>query len=118
MNTKQFNQILDRRLKLSKEILSNKAKEYATTDRLHNFKVAARILNTTPEDALRGMMMKHIVSVFDLIDNVDDNNNNLMAATELDKSLYIRLIEEKIGDTINYLILLESLLKERLSNDK
>ena len=105
MNTKQFNQILDRRLKLSKEILSNKAKEYATTDRLHNFKVAARILNTTPENALRGMMMKHIVSVFDLIDNLP-----IIPTAEL--------VDEKIGDTINYLILLESLLKERLSNDK
>ena len=44
-----------------------KSLEYATEDRLHTFKVAAEIQNCTPIGALGGMMVKHTVSVYDLI---------------------------------------------------
>jgi len=103
-----FDEIVNSRVLKIKQTLGSKAKEYASkTDRFHNFNIAGRIANTTPEKALYGMMLKHEVSVFDLIE---------MADTEPEK-LTVALIDEKIGDNINYLILLEGLLKKRVENE-
>jgi len=100
MNTKDFNNIVNNRTKLINNVLASKAKEYAIGDRLYNFKRAAEIQRTTPKKALLGMLAKHLVSVIDIIEDS-------IPATE-------HLIEEKLGDAINYLILLEALLKEEL----
>ena len=99
-----FDKIVNARLEKIKNILGAKAEEYASyDDRFHNFNVAGRMAGVTPEKALYGMMLKHEVSVIDLIE---------MAGTEPSK-LNESLIDEKIGDNINYLILLEGLLKQR-----
>ena len=101
MKQEQFDVILSDRLNRIKTVLGNKAKEYAVGgDRLHNFKVAARINNCTPAEALWGMAMKHLVCIEDLI-------QDRVKATD-------GLIDEKIGDMINYLILLEALLQETI----
>ncbi|AJP62037.1 hypothetical protein [ANMV-1 virus] len=50
------------------------------------------------------MLMKHIVSVLDLIEWSETMPARITEA----------LVDEKIGDTINYMILLESLLLRRL----
>ncbi len=93
-----FDKIVENRCRKIKEILQHKAGEYAKDkNRFHNFDLAATMAGTTPEKALKGMMLKHEVSVQDLINNPDK-------ATEA-------LIDEKIGDNINYLILLEGLLR-------
>ena len=103
----EFNQILKRRMELIEEVLGAKAQEYASnTDRYHNFRVAARMLNTIPEKALIGMLVKHLVSVFDIINSLD----GCVRHTTLTKEL----VDEKIGDSINYLVLLEGLLRERI----
>lgn len=102
MNTEQFNKILaDRQSKIA-AVLSHKAREYADTgndDRLYNFRRAAELQRTTPEKALLGMLAKHWVSVLDLIEE-------RIPPTKA-------TIDEKVGDAINYLILLEALLRER-----
>ena len=98
-----FNKIVQERVDSIFNVLGLKAKEYATGgDRFHNFRVAARLNKTTPEKALKGMMLKHEVAVLDMI-------NNPYTLSE-------EIIDEKIGDNINYLILLEGLLKERLQS--
>ena len=107
MNHEEFNFILQRRLSLIGGTLACKAEEYATHDRFHNFKRAASMDNETPERALKGMWKKHLVSVFDMIDKLD---KGITPTPEL--------IDEKIGDSINYLILLEGLLRKRLSKSK
>jgi len=101
MKTKEFNQIVSNRIKEIREVLSHKAKEYAREDRLHNFKQAGKIANMTPELALKGFLMKHLVSIFDMIDEVE--------IVEHPRSQW----NEKIGDSINYLILLEALIVDR-----
>ena len=107
MNIEQFNNLLDERITRTKNVLSNKSKEYSTEqDKLHNFKVAGRRLNCTPERALIGMKEKHSVSISDIIDKLDKG----ILPTE-------ELINEKIGDEINYWILLEALLKERIKGE-
>ena len=98
MNTEQFETILESRLSSIKQVLGNKAKEYAIGDRLYNFKRAAEISRTTPQQALAGMFMKHLVSVLDLVEGSVSPTENM--------------VNEKIGDAINYLILLEAILKE------
>lgn len=85
------------------KVLAQKGPQYARRgDRLSNFKRSALSQLCTPEKALRGMMDKHVTALYDYIDDLDDNN-----------FVSINEWEEKIGDTINYLLLLEGLIKER-----
>ena len=99
MDTVAFNEVVDRRLRRVQNVLRAKAKENANGERLYNFKRAATILGTTPERALAGMFMKHLVSVLDLIEGSTEPTS--------------AMVDEKIGDAINYLILLEAIFKER-----
>ena len=94
----QFEKVLQNRCLSMRKTLSIKAEEYSKgSNRYHNFNVAARILGTTPEKALLGMWMKHIVSVLDMIAE--------------EKPMDEKVIDEKIGDLINYAVLLEGLWK-------
>lgn len=107
MQAKDFNAVVDSRIGFIRSILTQKGKEYATEfDRLHNFKVAARFNGRTPELALWGMMVKHLVSIYDLIDGIDAERGTYRP----DAAMW----HEKLGDAINYLILLEGLITERV----
>ena len=105
MKAADFDIVVDECCDLIKKVLGNKAKEYASKshdkdgdDRLYNFKRAGQIIGCTPKEALAGIMSKHLVSVMDLIHG------------KLENTEYMR--NEKIGDTINYLILLKGMLIE------
>jgi hypothetical protein len=107
MDTGIWDEILHARITSIQATLTTKAKEYSSNkDRLYVFNRAAEIAETTPAKALLGMMLKHWVSVLDLIEDEDYVLQDLNA--------YEALINEKIGDSINYLILLEAILKEPL----
>ena len=69
MRTEQFEEVINNRIETCKSVLCSKAEEYATDDRLHNFKVAGELQKCTAVKALGGMMAKHTVSVYDLIDD-------------------------------------------------
>ena len=101
MNNERFNKVFETVIDKCKNTLCKKANEYATEDRLHNFKVAAEIQDCTPISALGGMMAKHTVSVYDLIRKHEQG-------FEISKELW----DEKIGDSINYLILLTALIED------
>jgi hypothetical protein len=82
-----FDTVVEYRINKIREILSLKAEEYATaSDRFHNFRVGGRISGCSSELALKGMMLKHEVSMLDLIDLCDTNPDNLT----------VELVEEKI----------------------
>ena len=101
-----FNDIVEHRIEQIRTVLTQKAKEYASEqDRFHNFNRAGEILGISPERALVGMMVKHFVSVLDLVENSEKHPEKLNDA----------IIDEKIGDLCNYLILLEGLLKKRIN---
>lgn len=102
MKDTDFNDLTRHRMNRCGEVLMVKAAEYATEDRLHNFKVAAALMQCTPERALLGMWSKHVVSVVDLVKAIE--------AGDLPPE---QLVHEKITDTINYAILLEALIEER-----
>lgn len=101
MNFVEFESLVNTRTDAIKKTLGKKAVEYAFGDRLYNFKRAAEIARTTPAQALFGMFSKHLVSVIDMVEGT-------RPATDA-------VIDEKIGDAINYLILLEAVLKEKKS---
>lgn len=92
MTTEQFEQIIGSQLEHCRLVLCQKAEEYATADRLHNFRIAALLKGDSDRQALAGMMAKHTVSIYD------------MCMSGLEYS--IELWSEKITDHINYLLLL------------
>ncbi len=98
MNQDKFNEIINTQISRSLDTLVMKAKEYATEDRLHNFKTAAVMQNCTPEQALAGMMTKHTVSVYDMCNT--------------GQTYSMAMWDEKITDNINYLLLLRALAEE------
>ena len=101
MNRKDFNTLLDIRIKSIKETLAKKGDEYSKDREVFkNFIDAGRKLNTNKYKALQGMLIKHITSVDDIIDNIEQEVPS------------IDIISEKIGDIINYYILLEAMLIE------
>lgn len=106
MNTTQFDIVIEHRLSECRKVLIEKAKEYAKDedDKLHNFNRAAQVTGECREKALFGFFLKHLVSVMDIIDEMNA------------KSTYIpkkALVEEKIGDSINYLLLLEASIEDK-----
>ncbi len=106
MEPAEFERIMEHQFDVCARMLGAKAEEYAPgVDRLHNFRVAATVRNTTPAQALAGMMLKHTVSIYDAID--------------ADVLPPLFLLEEKITDHINYLVLLMAIFRdEDLSMDR
>ena len=103
MKAEQFNKIVMERINKITTILETKGSEYTTKeDRLHNFKIAGVIQNIIPEKALIGMFTKHLVSILDMVEDLLRG-----------KQYSLPKWDEKIGDAINYLILLEGLIIER-----
>lgn len=105
MTGKDFNEVIDTQLNYCKELLTKKGKEYDTDsdDRLHSFKVAAEMQHITPKQALAGMMAKHTVSIYDM-------------CAEGDHGIY--KWQEKITDSINYLLLLKAMVMEEFEYDR
>lgn len=102
MTHEAFVALLEERIGKMRATLAAKSAEYSSgSDKLHNFKEAARLKNESPEEALVGMLVKHWVSIMDIVNGIKWN-----------KPVLIGQIDEKIGDAINYLVLLEALLKE------
>lgn len=106
MNVIEFKKLLNKRIALTEKVLTAKNKEYATDlDKCHNFKRAGAMLGIEPEQALVGMWTKHIISILDIVNKIHKQRVSK------------EMLEEKIGDAINYLILLEALIKERYKYD-
>ncbi len=110
MNMEEFHSLLESRITKMRDTLAAKSKEYSTNDdKFHNFRESAKLANESeaglfayPADEAAGFMRKHIVSIFDLINDESKGGKNRFA-----------MIDEKIGDAINYLVLIEGMLIER-----
>lgn len=100
MTNKEFNTAAQHMLRKCISTLAKKNKEYSggDEDRLIAFKCAAGLADTTPADALFGMLSKHLVSIAKMCRSSE--------------KYPIGLWEEKIGDAINYLLLLYGLVEE------
>ncbi len=103
MDDKRFQEVVENAKDRIDKSLASKGKEYGRGDRLSNFKRVANILGCTPERALLGMWVKHIESTITIVDDIDKN-----------EAISPEILNEKIMDMINYPILLEALILERL----
>jgi hypothetical protein len=102
MTHDEFNVVLNETIRKCKATLATKKDLYASDqDRLDNFKQAARLQKCTQAKALWGMVSKHIIALSSYINLLEDGY--AVNAEEL---------EEKIGDIINYHILLRGIFKE------
>lgn len=106
MNLKQFDKIVTDQLSRSELVLMGKGTEYAEeatdeteVDRLAHFKKAAALQDMTTAQAAFGMLSKHLVSVADMVGSR--------------QSYPLTQWNEKITDSINYLLICgQSLRKE------
>ena len=103
MKTDNFNVCINGHIEYCLNLLEEKSKEYTFgDDRLEHFKNAAAEQDTTPKKALWGMLSKHLTSLNGMCKNDSDS---------------IELWVEKIGDSINYLLLLRALVAEELEHE-
>lgn len=104
MNSKRFYELVENRIEKIREVLVQKGKEYSTEDnKLHNFDRAAVRSDQIREKALLGMLLKHEISILDIVDNIEEG-----------KLPSLSMLNEKIKDTIAYYILLEASITDRI----
>ncbi len=97
MTQEQFDALFLEETEASREVLIEKAKQYASkNDRLNNFKEAAGLRSINPAEALMGMLVKHFVSVSDMAKNPT--------------SFSMEGWDEKLRDIRNYTYLLKAVL--------
>lgn len=108
MTNKKFMEILDNRLNAIRAICVKKGQDYGKDDdRLCQFKEIAARAKITPEKACRVLVTKHLTAIDDHVDRI--------AVGEVAP---IEKWDEWLGDEILYAVLLEGLIRERLSDVK
>lgn len=99
MDAKTFSSIVDTQVQKSVDLLLDKNGDYnPDTDKLANFRAAALLGRTNLREALGGMMIKHTISLYDMINSTHQYPEAVW--------------EEKITDHINYLLLLRAVIEE------
>jgi len=103
MKIKDFKDLLEKRFEKTRETYSRKMNEYATDlDVFQSFKKGVGFsFHDTPEGVAWEYACKHFESIKNIISKCPDE-----VPTD-------ELLNEKIGDAINYLIIIEGLIKER-----
>lgn len=103
MTREEYNKAIEEQINICRDLLISKGKEYSTNDDpLHNFNAAAPLYSGDPKKVLGGYMLKHVTSVYDMIQSDDEYS--------IDKWT------EKITDNINYLLILKAMIIDRLSS--
>ena len=103
MKIKDFNKLLESRFKKTRETYSKKMNEYA--NHLDVFKSFKEGVGFSFHDTPEGVAWEYACKHFESIKNIISKCPGEVPTDEL--------LEEKIGDAINYLIILEGLIKER-----
>lgn len=100
MDSKKFEEIFEKRVSKTRDLLITKAKEYAgDTDRLHNFNRGSLISGECPAKVLDGFLLKHYISYRDMIDKLQRG-----------ETIAPDKFEEKIGDILCYFLLQEAVM--------
>ncbi len=130
MDAAEFGVLVNARIERCRDTLLSKGDEYARGgDRLHNFKSAVSISQfASPEISLMGMLLKHVVSVDDMLDDLGEPKGGMWRKklremyAELQQMAFSsgigtipikHMVDEKITDWINYGLLLEGLIEDR-----
>ena len=104
MTLTEFKKLLQNRFRRIDCTFNAKQKEYANEiDVFENIKNGVRLslFNTEPEQVAWSYAAKHLESIMSILEKLPEEEPSE------------ELINEKIGDAINYLIIIEGLLKER-----
>ncbi|MGN0317802.1 MAG: hypothetical protein ACI4E1_07730 [Lachnospira sp.] len=100
-NIQLFNSYIDEMLTYCRDLLIKKNESYnAGNDPIGNFKKAAKLQGVSNKQALIGMMDKHVVSIHDMV-------NRETCSEKFTGEVW----KEKIGDNINYLLILYAMMK-------
>jgi len=95
MNSPEFERIVAITCDFISNTLNSKAKEYSINDdRLHNFNQMAKVNGLPVEQVIWGMASKHLSVILDMVRG--------------DQKPTPFLVDEKIGDMINYLVILKA----------
>lgn len=105
MDAEQLNSYITYRITNILDILKAKGEIYTKDNRFENFNKASDILQQEPEQILIEFMTKHLVWLLDYVKNLMP----MSTPTEKEEEE----IDEKIGDIINYLLILNAMLHER-----
>lgn len=104
MKEDKFQEIVKEQLESCELILIKKGAEYRRNDNpFHNFEVGAKMTGWSKEKVLYSFLLKHLVSLQDIREDVE--NDNLPAKAVLD---------EKYTDVINYLLLEKAMILDRI----
>lgn len=103
MTHEEFEAVLEAQITRLRDVLVDKTAEYATDDQLHNIRQVARLRGCSMQEAVAGMMAKHTVSVYHMIE----------AGFDFSEEVW----DEKITDHIIWLILLKATLKETIAQE-
>ena len=102
MNQEKFNQLVESTLEKCKTTLTSKREEYVNEpdkDVLANFYNNAELsIVGTPEGIAWELLTKHLQSIKDYCNG---------------RSVSSAVLDEKVGDAINYLLLIKGILSER-----
>ena len=103
MTHEEFSRLAAAQFDACKAVLLAKTDEYAGSERdqLHAFYRAAALMEKSSYEALAGILVKHIVSIYSMC--VDASNGGRFSEERW---------AEKITDSINYLVLLRALVEE------
>ena len=99
MTSKRFNEIVKEETDYIQQLLVTKQEEYnLDSDRMSHFKHAAGMSGWSAEKCLYGYLLKHLMSITDMINSEETFTRERWV--------------EKITDICNYLILLLGLLED------
>lgn len=95
MKFARFKEKVDEVIAKVQTTLTVKGKEYVRNDNpFHNFEKASSMKGITPYEALDGMLTKHMVSYYDMLNDIEQGKIPTKA-----------YVDEKLGDIITYFIL-------------
>ncbi len=105
MTEKEFEDIVSTTLNSINETLTVKGREYRRDNNpFHNFDVGARKKGIIREKVLDGFMLKHEISVEDMVNDIEKGI--------LPK---IETVEEKFGDILIYLLIKKASIIDRIN---
>jgi hypothetical protein len=108
MTNNDFQRNVEERCKKIKATLNKKAEIYASDrDRLHSLIAGAKLNGITPQEYCVILQTKHEIVLQDMI----ENDKKGFSPT-------VELLDEIIGDMINYLILIENLFLAKIEAEE
>jgi hypothetical protein len=110
MNRTNFNKQVKTRFELSEKVLIKKGSEYANEQNVFvNFERGVGLsFHNSPEKVAWEYCVKHLESIRSMLDHIETDGVNGFPNEEL--------VREKFGDAINYMIIIEAMIMQRIEN--